>query len=420
MSEAAANVVYLIVAFLGTCTTVAKIWAWQRERSSALAFIAICTVFGTGAFFLATPVVYRSIAEITESQNLAELLVFFCILGIFSHTHAMTLIWNPLPEQRTQRQALAVPAALYAAAVATMVIGFFLADIDDVPHPLDFNIAYGQDAGALVMLAGFQGGLAYASLATAWRFHRSSQFLTGDPRLSRALRHISIATWLVFGYVACVVPATVAGAMGTSVLDPLHSLGPVSGTVAAFVINWGFFGAAVDAWRADRRDFVALVPLWQLTLSADPRIALTDPNPVVERLGLLHIREWHLFSRMADILSAIRGLYPYMSNEPAQQVRAVAKENRWRPEDEQAATAAAMLLAAVELKLSGGQGRDDAPALPGRDLSPAASRAHLVRTAKFLRHPDVRRAATASSAVGTGHARPAADRGLSAPAALGE
>ncbi|MFE0061404.1 DUF6545 domain-containing protein [Streptomyces sp. NPDC059003] len=190
-------------------------------------------------------------------------------------------------------------------------------------------------------------------MSTAVRFRRSSLSTLSDPRLSRALRHISISTWWIAGYVACVGPATITGALGWRGLEELHSLGHASGTVGAFIVNWGFSGAAIDAWRADRKDFAALAPLWRLTRSADPAVGLTDPDPLAERLGFLHVREWHLLNRMTDILTAARSLYPYMSPAPAEYIRTAAAERAWTPEDQQAAAAAATLLAAVDQKRRG-------------------------------------------------------------------
>ncbi|MFE0061403.1 hypothetical protein [Streptomyces sp. NPDC059003] len=162
MSEDIASGIYLLVAGIGLCTTAAKVWAWRRERSSALLLIAVSSTVGAGAFLLASPVVYRSIAALTGSQNLSELLVFFCILGFFVLTHVMSLLWHRHGERRSARSILLRPLVIYAIAAAGMVTGFLVAGLEDAPHPLDFNATYGQDPGALVMLGSFQSALAYA------------------------------------------------------------------------------------------------------------------------------------------------------------------------------------------------------------------------------------------------------------------
>ncbi|MFD9405801.1 DUF6545 domain-containing protein [Streptomyces sp. NPDC059989] len=394
MSEDAADIVYLVVVAIATCTTTAKILAWRRERSGALRLIATCSAVGVGAFLFATPVAYRAVAGATGSANLAELLVFFCILSFFAHTHVMAMMWQPerMPPFAGV-SALTVRLSVYVLLGLVMLGGFLLSDTGDTPHPMDFNIAYGQDPGALVMLAAFQSGLAYASLATAIRFRRSALLSAQrDPRLSRALHHISIATWFIAGYVVCVAPATLAGALGSHALDPLHSLGPVSGTIGAFVINYGFSGAAVAAWRADRRDYIALGPLWELTRRADPRMALTEPNRLTE-LGFFDVRDWHLLTRIADILTVVQSLGPYYDAAPAARIRKVAGSLRWTEAEERAAAAAATLLDAIARK-NAGVDPPAAPApLPGGGLSAAEERAHLVKVAGRLRHPAVRAAA---------------------------
>ncbi|WP_331738074.1 DUF6545 domain-containing protein [Streptomyces sp. NBC_01276] len=393
MSEDAANIVYLTVAAIGLCTTSAKFVAWQRERSPALRLIAMCSALGVGAFVFATPVVYRGIADLTGKQNLAELLVFLCILGFFAHTHIMSLLWRPSPPSATGRNPLTGPFVVYGLVVGALITGFLAAGLDDAPHPLDFNITYGRDPGALVMLGAFQLGLGYASVSTALRFRHNALSSQDDPRLRRALQHIAIATWFIAGYVACVGPATVADATGWRGLDPLHGLGPVSGTIGAVIINWGFSGAAIATWRADRRDYLALAPLWQLTRRADPRITLTEPNPVAQ-LGLLYVRDWHLITRMADILSGIRSLHPYLGHAPADRVREAAAGTGWSKDDERAAAAAAVLLGAVALAEDGaGRVSGRGIPLPGSELEAGAQRAHLVRMARLLDHPEVLAAA---------------------------
>ncbi|MBT2482417.1 DUF6545 domain-containing protein [Streptomyces sp. ISL-94] len=393
MSEDAADIVYLIVVAIGISTTTAKVIAWRRERSGALRLIATCSAVGVGAFLFATPVVYRAVAVTTGSPNLAELLVFFCILGFFAHTHVMAMLWQPERMPPFAVSALAVRLSAYGLLGLLMLAGFLLSATGDTPHPMDFNIAYGQDPGALLMLAAFQSGLAYASLATAIRFRRTALLSAQrDPRLSRALHHISIATWFIAGYVVCVGPATLAGALGSHALDPLHSLGPVSGTIGAFVINYGFSGAAVAAWRADRRDYIALAPLWELTRQADPRMALTEPNRLTA-LGFFDVRDWHLLTRIADILTVVQSLGPYFDAAPADRIRRVAGAERWTEAEERAAAAAATLLDAIARKNDGADPPAAPAPLPGRGLSPAEERAHLVKVAGRLRHPAVRAAA---------------------------
>lgn len=393
MSEDTANIVYLTVAAIASCTTFAKFVAWQRERSPALRLIALCSALGVGAFVFATPVVYRDVADLTGRQNLAELLVFLCILGFFAHTHVMSLLWRPSPPGAAGRNPLTRPLVVYGLVAAALVTGFLVAGLDDAPHPLDFNITYGRDPGALVMLGAFQLGLGYASVSTALRFRHNALSSHDDPRLRRALQHIAFATWFIAGYVACVGPATVAGATGWRGLDPLHSLGPVSGTIGAIIINWGFSGAAIATWRADRRDYLALAPLWQLTRRADPRITLTEPNPVAQ-LGLIYVRDWHLITRMADILSGIRSLHPYFGTAPVDRVREAAAGAGWSKDEERAAAAAAVLLGAVALAEDGaGRVSGRGVPLPGSELEAAAQRAHLVRMARLLGHPAVLAAA---------------------------
>lgn len=112
------------------------------------------------------------------------------------------------------------------------------------------------------------------------------------------------------------------------------------------------------------------------------------------QLGLIYVRDWHLITRMADILSGIRSLHPYFGTAPVDRVREAAAGAGWSKDEERAAAAAAVLLGAVALAEDGaGRVSGRGVPLPGSELEAAAQRAHLVRMARLLGHPAVLAAA---------------------------
>jgi hypothetical protein len=171
-------------------------------------------------------------------------------------------------------------------------------------------------------------------------------------------------------------------------------------------------GAAVTAWLRERHDIAQLQPLWDLVVAeVDVELAFSSTRARPNRF--LNIR-WALHRRIIEILDGIRELRRWISDEPAQLLKALHHQSlandsaRTRfalprgglsPQELDAAVTAAVLRHAVgQLKARRVQQADNvghraglpgqsAIEVPGRDTAASQERPRLVRVARALTHP---------------------------------
>ncbi|MDI5966249.1 hypothetical protein POF50_020020 [Streptomyces sp. SL13] len=387
MSERASDIVYLVVVLIGCASAAVKASALRRGFSGSLVVIISCHVAGIGAFVSATPAVYRVIDALAGRTGLASLVAYSFIILFSAHAHLLAIIWAA--EVRgggTPRRRVTALAVCYAVILAAMTATFLRAGLTGPDHPLTFNVTFAGRPEVVVFLLVFLAGLSYSMLSAAWECRRGSR--TDNPRLRGGLRTISLASLFIFGYVVFAGPSLAAAAWGWHGLDRLTDLGALSGTVGAFILNWGFSGHAVQVWWRDRSDYRRLRVLWETAVEGAGRtVALAPPSRLVERWSLLSAGAWLLIRRLADICDAERALSPWMDPALAYAVEAAAGPGG-RPEEVRALASAAMLLDAVRRR---GDGEPPAfRSLPRPDdVEPAGERTHLVRVARALDHPVV-------------------------------
>jgi hypothetical protein len=405
VSEGAADVVYLVVVLIGCASAAVKFSALRRGWSTSVVMIISCHAMGVCAFLTATPTVYRAIGDAAGRSGLATLVVYAFIILFGAHAHMLAVVWAAeVRGARVTARRVAAHVAAYAVILAAMTVSFLRADVRGEQHPLDFNVTYAGDGDAVVFLVVFMAALAYSMLSAAWECRQGAR--TDIARLRRGLQHISVASLFIFGYDVFAGPSLAAAAAGHHEWDGLTDLAAVSGTVGAFILNWGFSGPVVQVWWRDRRDYRALRGLWETAVDGAGRtVALAPPGRVVERWSLLSSGAWLLLRRLADICDAERALSPWMDPCLADQVDKEATRRGLAFDDVRALTAAAMLLDAVERRRRGEPPGHDAVARPD-DVAPERERAHLVRVARGLHHPLVTAAVRGRVRDGAGSAVP--------------
>lgn len=387
MSESAADVAYLAVVLIGCASAAVRLSALRRGFSVSLVMIVSCHAAGICAFLTATPVVYRAIDTGAGRPGLATLVVYSFIILFSAHAHLLATIWaaevKGLPVPRPRVIAL---LACYAAILTAMAATFRLARITGPVLPLSFNVTYARDPEVVVFLGVFMAGLSYSMLSAAWECRQGAR--TENERLRKGLRDISVASLFIFGYVVFAGPSLADAATGHHTLDRLTDLGALSGTVGAFILNWGFSGPVVQVWWRDRRDYRRLRALWETAVEGAGRsVALAPPSRLVERWSLLSAGAWLLIRRLADICDAERALSPWMDPALAREVEDAVGSPTAR-EELRALASAAMLLDAVRRRGLGEPPAFDAAPRPD-DVAPERERAHLVRVAGSLHHPAV-------------------------------
>nr|WP_202447772.1 MAB_1171c family putative transporter [Streptomyces sp. SID5468] len=379
----------MVIAVLGIASAGIKVAALRRGFSLSVLVITSSLITGVSAFFVQAPVVYRTLDGAAGRIGFASLIVYSCIVLYGAHGHMLAVVWaaevghTPVPRVR-----IVVHLVSYAVILAAMWAAFWRTRGGGPERPLAFNVSHADDPDTVVFLVVFMAGLSYSMLSAAWECRRGAR--TDNPRLRRGLRHISVASLFIFGYVVFAGPSLACAAAGHHQLDVLTDVGSLSGTVGAVILNWGMSGSTVQTWWRDRRDYRRLRVLWETAVGgAERTVALAPPGRLVERWSLLSAGAWLLLRRLADICDAERALSPWMNPRLAVVAEEAGRRRRLPPEEVRALASAAMLLDAVERK-----GRGEPPGYRATprpaDVAPERERAHLVRVARALGHPLVR------------------------------
>ncbi|WP_344076471.1 MAB_1171c family putative transporter [Streptomyces crystallinus] len=402
------TLVYLFIAGLALALALWKIVALLRDPTPALALMASNFLVASAVYVLAAPLVYRKVGEAVDHLSFATLPVYVGILVCFAHLHLLTLLWHPGLRQHPVRlyRAVAAWTAVYVLAAAVMTVLFCSADLSGPVDgdPLTFNTDHADDPFVLLFLALFLTTLATGTLST-YRHCRNPQ--PDDPRIEHALAWFARGSLLVFGYVLCNAPAIAAAAAGSHVLDHVGVLGSTFGASGALVASYGLTGAAISAWRRERRDIKKLRPLWNLVVrDVNASLALSAHSARSHRR--LMNRQYLLTRRIIEIHDGMQALGPWISPLTADalhQLEAARPGKLSESELTAVATAAALRDAATMLRLARAEQDSDDPAppprpalLPGRRTRAVDERQRLLLVSGALEHPLTKAVLAASHA----------------------
>lgn len=389
--------VYLLmtVIFLGIAGW--KTLAFLRGPTLTLALMAAAFFVGGVVYAMASPAGYRILGEQFGQPRIATLPIYVGILLCYADTHILTLLWTPSRDtpRAEVRRTVGLWVAAYGLAITGMSVVFLHADLDGPADPLRFNTQQADDPYVLVFLTILLVVLACGTLNT-WQ--RSRHTWGTDAKVRHALRWFGGSMLVTFGYVLCSAPAIILAACGHQELETLGVIGSYFGILGCLGTCYGMSGAAVTAWLRERRDSVALQPLWKLVVSdVDTGLMYSPTSAKPHVWGSLSIV---LTRRIIEILDGIRAVQPWAS---AQVVQAVHDVNgRPLPQDElDAIITAAVLRDAVahyQAPAEDGQHAGEpwptsaesaqaADVLPGTDTAAQDERARLVRVSRALSHP---------------------------------
>ncbi|WP_434598528.1 DUF6545 domain-containing protein [Streptomyces sp. A5-4] len=390
--------VYLAMAVIFLIIAGLKALAFLREPSLPLALIAAGFFDGGVVYAMASPAGYRILGAQFGEPRIATLPIYAGILLAYANTHILTLLWTPPDDapRSTVRRTVALWSAGYGLAILAMVVAFLHADLDGPADPLLFNTQQADDPYVQVFLGILLVVLSCGTLNTWQRTRRTSGT---DPRIRHALRWFGGSMLVTFGYVLCSAPAVVFAALGHQELQTLGMLGSYFGILGCVGTCYGVSGTAVTAWLRDRRDTVALQPLWKLVVGDIDQGLMYSPTSAKPHVwGILRIV---MTRRIIEILDGIRAVQPWASAEAAQAVRDI--KGRPLPADELEAVVTAAVLrdaaaryhASAEAARAAGERRVRPPsgadqtagALPGANTAAQDERARLVRVARALTHP---------------------------------
>ncbi|MCQ1580433.1 MAB_1171c family putative transporter [Streptomyces parvus] len=408
--------VYVAVAVLYLAVAGWKALAFLRSPTATLALMTAAFFVGGVVYVMASPAGYRTLGEAFGEPRIATLPIYVGILLCYATTHILTLLWTPARDtpRSIVRRTVSLWTTAYGLAITAMTVAFLHADLDGPADPLRFNTQQADSPHVLMFLAIMLVVLGSGTLNT---WHRSRRTEGTDPQIRHALRWFGGSMLVTFGYVLCSAPAITLAAFGHQKLETLGVFGACFGILGCLGTCYGMTGAALTAWLRERRDTVALQPLWKLVVGdVDTGLMYSPTSAKPHVWGVVRIV---LTRRIIEILDGIRTVQPWASAEVAQAVHDLS--DRTLPEDELEAIVTAAVLrdaaaryqAPAESMQHDGETAAVAPAgqaagvLPGLGTAAQDERARLVRVARALQHPlvgaaleltEVRRSAAASNA----------------------
>ncbi|WP_331732233.1 hypothetical protein OG613_47660 (plasmid) [Streptomyces sp. NBC_00015] len=420
--------VYLAMAVIFLVIAGWKAMAQLRDPSLPLALMTAAFFVGGVVYAMASPAGYRFLGKEFGEPRIATLPIYAGIMLCYAAIHILTLLWTPASDtpRSIVRRTVAFWTATYGLAITAMTTAFLHADLDGPADPLRFNTQQADDPYVLVFLTTLLGVLTCGTLNT-WQ--RSRRAEGTDPRIRHALRWFGGSMLVTFGYVLCSAPAILLAALGHQDLETLGVVGSYCGILGCLGTCYGMSGAAVTAWLGERRDTVALQPLWKLVVGDIDQGLIYSPTSARPHVwGILRIV---LTRRIIEILDGIRAVEPWTRAETAQAVHDLDDGTLTADELEAIVTAALLRDAAVRYKASAEAARatgeprvraahgagDTASVLPGAGTAAQDERARLVRVARALTHPLVSAALdlTAVRRSNTAHGSPPEESAIRHP-----
>ncbi|MFI5864720.1 DUF6545 domain-containing protein [Streptomyces sp. NPDC051546] len=385
--------VYLLMTVIFLVIAGWKTLAFLRGPTATLALMATAFFVGGIVYAMASPAGYRLLGEQFGQPRIATLPIYIGILACYADTHILTLLWTPAQDTpRSQvRRTVALWITAYGLAITAMCVVFLHANLDGPADPLRFNTQQADDRNVLVFLAILLVVLACGTLNT-WQRSRRAEI--ANPQVRHALRWFGGSMLVTFGYVLCSAPAIILAAFGHQELQILGVVGSYFGILGCLGTCYGMTGAAFTAWLRERRDSVALQPLWQLVVGDVDTGLMYSPTSAKPHIwGAVRVV---LTRRIIEILDGIRTVQPWASAEVVAAVHELNQSALPERELEVIITAAVLRDAAAQYQASleatrpaaeQGLAARAAGVLPGLGTAAQDERARLVRVARALPHP---------------------------------
>lgn len=198
---------------------------------------------------------------------------------------------------------------------------------------------------------------AAAMFAVAWR--RSTN---PGPLMRTSFAVLAVGTALGAIYAACrlaILAASLAGAITASQSDSAFSLTKALQDAAIVTILAGTCVPALAKFASlgqDRRDLIALRPLWKLVTQSRPDTVLDAEPGSRNELRNLRLLRFRLIRRTVEIRDALATLYEYCELDPAPYAEAFASELGLTEIDQQALVEAVTIRYALTCSRSGNPG----------------------------------------------------------------
>jgi hypothetical protein len=403
------NVVYGVLAVISWSAFFFKLRDLVRDpgnRELRLLCLAIAT-FAT-PFVVASPWAYVRIDRALGVTNIATLFIYTSVAVCLASFMALLVSWSSAKDRiRLWHRALVAYAVI---SVASMVTLFWLGDVSDGEHVVDFDVHYADTPYIreflLVYVVLFVVGMIGLAFM-CWRYAKAVH----RPWLRRGLRVVAVGAVFGLGY-ALPKGASLAWDMfGTS---PLHfisvNVAPMFASIAAWLFAAGFtmpaWGVGLDNARerlTQYRAYRQLHPLWKALTHAFPEVVLfPDLHPDNPRRALREDDLPFMVRRMVfEIRDAQLALRPYTCPAVAESARELCEEQQVPAEEAEALVEATQIKAALRAMEAGGDSHHPAAAPHDpADGDMTAERDWLIRVADAFLRSDLIEDAIARAEVG--------------------
>ncbi|MFD6465381.1 MAB_1171c family putative transporter [Streptomyces goshikiensis] len=274
------NIVYAILALITWSAFAYKakdlIKDW-RNRELRLLCLAIAT-FAT-PFVTASPWLYVRIDSCLGYPNIATLITYVSVAVCLASFVALLVSWSSAQSKIRLRHRMIV--AYSVTTILSMIVLFFVGDVNDAERPIDFDVYYARapfiTQFLLVYFILFSVSMS-GLVRLCWKYAKA----VDAPWLRLGLRTVTIGACFGLGYSVLKTASLVWGLFGDSPLAVAsNDIAPMSASVAAAAFSIGFtmpaWGVGVTRARGFVGDFRAyrqLYPLWRDMAQAFPEIVL--------------------------------------------------------------------------------------------------------------------------------------------------
>ncbi|MER6916118.1 MAB_1171c family putative transporter [Streptomyces sp. NPDC000594] len=276
------NTVYGILAVISWSAFFYKAKDLRKDpRNPELRLLCLAIATFAAPFVLAAPWLYVRLDALFGYPNLMTLPVYVSVATCLTSWLALLVRWSSAKSKVRLRYRIIVGYAVLS--VVAMVILFFLGDVSDGEHPIDFDAHYAHTPYITQFL--FVYALLYTVSMTGLLVLCREYARTVDrPWLRRGLRVVALGAAFGLGYA---LPKIISLLWDSAFTDALNSYAaPMSASTSAALFAVGItmpaWGVGLDRAREFRRDaraYRTLHPLWSAVTEAFPHVVLIKSPP---------------------------------------------------------------------------------------------------------------------------------------------
>ncbi|WP_432093344.1 MAB_1171c family putative transporter [Streptomyces sp. bgisy100] len=359
------NLVYGALALISWSAFFYKVRHLVRDwRNGELRLVCLAIASFATPFVVASPWVYVRVDRLLGIPNIATLIVYCSVAVSIVSFLSLLVSWSSAQDRVTMWHRLIVSYAVIT--VAAMITLFFLGDVSDGEHHVDFDTYYAETPYITEFLLAHQLLYTVGMVGLA-RMCRRYAAVVDRVWLRRGLKTIAAGAIAGLGYGPIKIVTLVWDLVGTSPLDEVNNVvAPMSASVSAWLFAAGFtmpaWGVGLDRARervSQYRAYRRLQPLWSALTRAFPEVILfPDLYPENPRRALRDDDLAFLVSRQViEIRDAQLALRPYVDPEVSRTARSFGAARGLSADHTEAIAEAAQIKSALRAMEHGRSGQ---------------------------------------------------------------